>query len=118
MDINKFKINIPNNDNENNYSNDIISANENEKIIIIMRHGERTDLAGEEVKINISDPELTEIGKEQAFNAGRRLKQILDNMYIEKSNTNVSVENITSKKIAIISSPFSRTLETAKYAKE
>jgi hypothetical protein len=91
-----------------------------EKIIVVMRHGERTDLAGAEIKLNISDPELTDVGKYQAFTAGKRLKEILENMFIENNNNNNKNNNLPvllEKKIAIISSPFSRTLETAKYAK-
>lgn len=91
-----------NHQNVNNYNK--------EKRIIVMRHGERADLAGERVKLSISDPELTDIGKNQAFEAGRRLREIIEDQLDNKSE-------ILNKKIAIISSPFARTLETAKYAK-
>ena len=30
-----------------------------QKFIVLMRHGERADLAGDEVRLNSSDPELT-----------------------------------------------------------
>ena len=76
----------------------------NEKLIIVIRHGERTDLAGEVVKLHQSDPELTEQGKTQAYNTGLRLKEIIE-------------EFVDSPDIAIISSPFSRTIQTAKYVK-
>lgn len=76
-----------------------------DKIIILIRHGERADLAGLQVKMHISDPELTEEGKTQAFETGKRLKEILEE------------EILNNKKIALISSPFSRTLMTAKYVK-
>lgn len=75
------------------------------KIIVVIRHGERADLAGITVKMHILDPELTEEGKSQAYEAGLRLREILDEY---------SPEN---KKIALVSSPFSRTLVTAKYLK-
>jgi broad specificity phosphatase PhoE len=76
----------------------------NEKLIIVIRHGERTDLAGEEVKMHSSDPELTEQGKAQAYSTGLRIKEIIE-------------DYIDSPDIAIISSPFSRTIQTAKYVK-
>jgi hypothetical protein len=76
-----------------------------------MRHGERTDLAGLTTEINQFDPELTENGKNQAFEAGKRLKEFLELKYSEQK------ENLLNKKIAIVSSPFTRTLETAKYMK-
>jgi broad specificity phosphatase PhoE len=76
----------------------------NEKLIIVIRHGERTDLSGEIVKLHPSDPELTEQGKTQAYNTGIRLKGIIE-------------DYANSPDIAIISSPFSRTIETAKYVK-
>jgi hypothetical protein len=82
-----------------------------EKLVIVMRHGERSDLAGADVKLSNSDPELTEIGKSQAYAAGKRLKEIIEELYSDNQ------DKMVSKKIAIISSPFSRTLETAKYAK-
>lgn len=80
-----------------------------DKIIIVMRHGERADLAGIQVMLNFSDPELTEIGKDQAYTAGKRVRDILEEAY--------GSDSFKSKKVAIISSPFSRTLSTAKYVK-
>ena len=76
-----------------------------EKIIVVIRHGERADLAGEEVKLNIYDPELTETGRSQAYDVGLRLKGILEELYSSQPE------------LVIISSPFARTLETAKYVK-
>jgi broad specificity phosphatase PhoE len=76
-----------------------------EKIIVVIRHGERADLAGDEVKLNLSDPELTETGRSQAYDTGYRLKEILDEIFCSQPE------------IAILSSPFARTLETAKFVK-
>lgn len=78
---------------------------ENEIIIVIIRHGERADLAGGEIKFDLYDPELTSKGIKQAYEAGSRLKEILD---LLKPN---------DKKIAILTSPFSRCIMTAKYVK-
>lgn len=82
-----------------------------ERLIIIMRHGERTDLAGFTTEINEFDPELTENGKNQAFEAGRRLKEFMEMKYNDEKDT------FLNKNIAIVSSPFTRTLQTAKYLK-
>jgi broad specificity phosphatase PhoE len=79
-----------------------------EKLIIVMRHGERADLAGEEVLLHGCDPELTEEGKKQAYLAGIKLKELLEEIY---------GKNWNSKKIAFITSPFARCIVTAKYAK-
>jgi hypothetical protein len=87
-----------------------ISQNK-ERLIIIMRHGERTDLAGFTTEINEYDPELTENGKNQAYEAGKRLNEFLELKFKERQ------ENFKHKNISIISSPFTRTLETAKYMK-
>ena len=76
-----------------------------DKLIILIRHGERADLAGIPVKMHMSDPELTDEGKTQAYEAGKRLKEILEE------------DILKDKTIALISSPFSRTLMTAKYVK-
>lgn len=78
---------------------------DSEIIIVIIRHGERADLAGGEIKFDLYDPELTTKGIKQAYEAGCRLKEILD---ILKPN---------NKKIAILTSPFSRCIMTAKYVK-
>ena len=117
--VEKIKINFSNQITNNNNSNNIISSNsqnqinnlpidnteKNEIIIVITRHGERADLAGEKVQLNRNDPELTKKGIKQAYEAGTRLKEILD------------LFNQTDKKIAILTSPFSRCLMTAKYMK-
>lgn len=96
-----------------------------EKIVVLMRHGERADLAGAEVKCNYSDPELTEVGKNQAYTAGKRLRSILEDMLDDKLKKIDASETMHTSgsdlfsdlKIALISSPFSRTLETTIYAK-
>ncbi len=81
------------------------NENENEIIVVIIRHGERADLAGEEIKYDLYDSELTAKGIKQAYEAGYRLKEILD--LLKPQN----------KKIAILTSPFSRCIMTAKYVK-
>jgi broad specificity phosphatase PhoE len=86
-------------------SNETNREKNNEIIFAIIRHGERADLAGKEIKLNISDPELTNRGIKQAYEAGIRLKEILD---LIKPH---------SKKIALLTSPFSRCIMTAKYLK-
>lgn len=78
---------------------------ENEILFVIIRHGERADLAGSKIKFHLYDPELTEKGIKQAYEAGGRLKEMLDILKPE------------NKKIAIITSPFSRCIMTAKYIK-
>ena len=106
---------------DSNMYKEIFKTSKKQKIIVIMRHGERTDLAGAEVKLNLSDPELTELVKNQAYNAGRRLREILEEMFAEEnakySQKDKQKFNLDSSKMAFISSPFSRTLETSIYAK-
>lgn len=89
----------------NNKLNQSKNENNNEIIIVIIRHGERADLAGCEIKFDLYDPELTSKGIKQAYEAGCRLKEILD--LLKPKN----------KKIAILTSPFSRCIMTAKYVK-
>jgi len=84
-----------------------------ERYIIIMRHGERSDLVEFNQSCNIMDPELTEEGKNQAHEAGNRLKQILEAKFAEETYEYKS----DAKKIVLLSSPFTRTLQTAKYIK-
>jgi broad specificity phosphatase PhoE len=105
-----------------NINGENLKNGKKQKIIVIMRHGERSDLAGTEVKLNMSDPELTEIGKSQAYTAGKRLREILEEMFAEdhphhQNQKDKSIFSLDSRKIALISSPFSRTLETSIYAK-
>lgn len=73
------------------------------KIIILVRHGERIDRYGATPTIHKYDPELTEKGKNQAYEAGKIINNYLFNdLKLEKST-----------KIAVISSPFARALQTS-----
>lgn len=74
------------------------------KILIVMRHGERTDLKGLVPQFGRYDPELTKHGEEQAFAAGKLISKELANLKIPKENA----------KIQIISSPLVRTLQTSR----
>lgn len=71
---------------------------ENSKKLIILRHGERTDDANEEIFFNPYDPELTHRGYKQAQSIGHQL--------LEK------FPNLTDKRITFLSSPFIRTMMT------
>lgn len=73
------------------------------KYVICIRHGERTDHAGLIPNFYKFDPELTDKGKSQAKEVGLKLMQKLSNEL-----------NISTNSIAIISSPFGRTLQTSK----
>jgi broad specificity phosphatase PhoE len=77
---------------------------QNKKLLIVMRHGERSDdpdLSGKvEMKLNEDDPELTINGINQARSIGAQLKLL------------IKTENIEPKNISLYSSPFSRTLMT------
>jgi broad specificity phosphatase PhoE len=73
------------------------------KFIIFTRHGERTDHVGLTPKLYKFDPELTPRGVEQAKEIGAKLRQKL-----------VIEMGIESDSIAIVSSPFGRTLQTSK----
>jgi broad specificity phosphatase PhoE len=72
----------------------------NEKHIIVLRHGERSDYAGLIPKLNRYDPELTDKGKKQALLTGELIKSHFGNMH--------------DLKIAALCSPFARTIQTAK----
>jgi broad specificity phosphatase PhoE len=76
----------------------------NEKLLFIVRHGERTDKVGLIPRLHVKDPELTEKGKKQAFEIGKIIQEKLRNDYRIDNN----------KKVLIISSPFARTIQTAK----
>jgi len=90
----------------NNFSRKFSTIENNKEIIFaVIRHGERADLAGIDIKLNKSDPELTDRGIKQSYEAGIRLNEILDSLKPE------------NKKIALITSPFSRCLMTSKYLK-
>lgn len=74
------------------------------KILIVMRHGERSDFKGLVPQFGKYDPELTKHGEEQAFEAGKLISKELANLKTPKENT----------KIQIISSPLVRTLQTSR----
>lgn len=78
--------------------------NLNKKLIICVRHGQRSDHVGLTPVLHINDPELTETGKQQAFEIGKMLKNKINEKYkLDKG-----------KKILIVSSPFARTIQTSK----
>lgn len=83
------------------YSMDTISKKL--KYVIFTRHGERSDLAGLKPILHKFDPELTERGKQQAFEAGTLIRDYLTNK--------LKIED--PDKIAIVTSPFARTIQTA-----
>ena len=76
------------------------------KLIIIVRHGERKDRAGETPKFHRMNTELTEKGKIQSFNVGPILLEEIKKYGI----TEISPENIQ-----IRTSPYMRTIQTAVY---
>lgn len=79
-------------------------AKSNHKLLICVRHGERSDFAGLTPKLHKFDPELTEKGKKQASEIGKIINHSLNKIY------KIDQE----KKILILASPFARTLQTAK----
>ena len=74
------------------------------KLLIIIRHGERKDRAGEIPKCGRLNPELTEKGKQQSFLAGK-----LTINAIEK----YGLKNIYPNMIEIRTSPYMRTIQTS-----
>jgi len=74
------------------------------KLLIIIRHGERTDRVGEIPKCGILNPELTEKGKHQSFIAA---KLTLDT--IKK----YGIKDISPNLIEIRTSPYMRTIQTS-----
>jgi broad specificity phosphatase PhoE len=81
---------------------DISSENNGKKILICTRHGERSDYAGMTPTLGKNDAELTNKGMEQAYNIG----VVLCDEILKRE---------IKGKIKILSSPFARTLQTAKY---
>lgn len=71
-----------------------------EKLVIVMRHGERSDFAGQIPKLHKFDPELTDMGKKQAYEAGGMIRNYLKSINFKG-------------KVSIISSPFARTIQTS-----
>ena len=79
--------------------------NNKTKYILLTRHGERIDNVNPSNQIlPQDDPELTKKGKEQALKMGDKIYEYL------KQKKNIE---ITSKNIIILSSPFSRTIQTS-----
>jgi broad specificity phosphatase PhoE len=89
-----------------NYMNIIDSESKSQykKLVICLRHGERSDYAGQVSCLHKFDPELTDNGKLQAYMAG---KNILGGV------KSIMGSNINGR-IMILSSPFARTLQTAR----
>lgn len=80
-----------------------MEANKKNKLIICMRHGERSDHIGLIPKLGYCDPELTENGCQQAYNMGKIIKNEINKICNEQVG-----------KIMVISSPFARTLQTSR----
>jgi len=77
------------------------------KIVIVMRHAERSDMSYDgKSKFNIQDPEITDKGYKQAYCIGQQLSQILERLSFPDKGENL--------KLVCVSSPFARTLQTAK----
>lgn len=74
------------------------------KLLIIIRHGERIDRIGEIPKCGIMNPELTEKGKIQSFEAS---KIIIENL------KKYGINDISPNLIQIRSSPYMRTIQTS-----
>ena len=74
-----------------------------EKILILIRHGERIDRIGEIPKCGVMNPELTQKGKLQSFEAG---KIIIDKTKQYGIDINPDI-------IQIRSSPYMRTIQTS-----
>ena len=75
-----------------------------EKLLIIIRHGERIDRAGEIPKCGIMNPELTEKGKLQCFESSK---------IIIKKIKDFGITDISPNIIEIRSSPYMRTIQTS-----
>ena len=71
------------------------------KYVILVRHGERADRAGLPIIFHEKDPQLTDKGKRQAYEAGNIIKSFL------KETINENIDNI---KLDIFSSPFTRRM--------
>ena len=80
------------------------NQSKNQKILILIRHGERIDRTGEIPMCGIMNPELTEKGKLQSFLASQTI--------IEKLKS-YGFNNISLNLIQIRSSPYMRTIQTS-----
>jgi broad specificity phosphatase PhoE len=87
----------------------MITQQNDEHTIFIIRHGERADNCPDEIPfIEIpSDPHLTEEGKLQAILAGKELKVLFEKGY---QKGYISTPN---PKIVLVSSPFLRCIQTS-----
>lgn len=74
------------------------------KLFIVIRHGERMDLAGLVPLFGKFDPELTPNGVQQAFDAGVLLSKKINEMGY----------SLESTKINVTTSPFLRTIQTGR----
>ena len=74
------------------------------KLLIIIRHGERTDRVGEIPKCGILNPELTEKGKRQSFIAGKLTLETIKKY---------GIKDISPNLIEIRTSPYMRTIQTS-----
>ena len=73
------------------------------KLIITIRHGERSDFSGLKPKFGTYDPELTKHGEDQGASAGKLISKKLEEMGYPKE-----------AKIQIFTSPFTRTIQTSR----
>jgi len=78
--------------------------NDPKKLLIIIRHGERTDRVGEIPKCGILNPELTEKGKNQS---------LLTSKILIKTIFKYGIKTISPNIIQIRTSPYIRTIQTA-----
>ena len=78
--------------------------NDPKKLLIIIRHGERTDRVGEIPKCGILNPESTEKGKNQSF---------LTSKILIKTIFKYGIKTISPNIIQIRTSPYIRTIQTA-----
>ena len=78
--------------------------NDPKKLLIIIRHGERTDRVGEIPKCGILNPELTEKGKNQS---------VLTSKILIKTIFKYGIKTISPNIIQIRTSPYIRTIQTA-----
>lgn len=74
------------------------------KLLIIIRHGERTDRVGEKPKCGTMNPELTEKGKLESFLASK--------LTLEKIKK-YGIKDISPNLIEIRTSPYMRTIQTS-----
>ena len=74
------------------------------KLLIIIRHGERTDRVGEIPKCSILNPELTQKGKQQSFIAGKLTLETIKKY---------GIKDISPNLIEIRTSPYMRTIQTS-----